>query len=54
MYIHSIYITNSSVFFQGEIGDQNVAMAIADPKKFVMKPQLEGGGMYDYCCHGLR
>ncbi|MBN3274664.1 GSHB synthetase, partial [Polyodon spathula] len=28
----------------GEEGDQTVAMAIADPDRFVLKPQREGGG----------
>ncbi|XP_058846920.1 glutathione synthetase-like isoform X3 [Acipenser ruthenus] len=29
---------------QGEEGDRTVAMAIADPDQFVLKPQREGGG----------
>ncbi|XP_069100017.1 glutathione synthetase isoform X2 [Pleurodeles waltl] len=29
---------------QGEEGDQNAAMAIASPERFVLKPQREGGG----------
>ncbi|KAJ1124786.1 hypothetical protein NDU88_003235, partial [Pleurodeles waltl] len=28
----------------GEEGDQNAAMAIASPERFVLKPQREGGG----------
>lgn len=31
--------------FQGPAGDKTVEMAIADPDRFVLKPQLEGGGI---------
>lgn len=34
----------STLSLQGPKGDQNVAMALADPDKFVLKPQREGGG----------
>lgn len=30
---------------QGEEGDRIAATAIADPDRFVLKPQREGGGM---------
>ena len=30
--------------FQGEIGDKNLESAIANPQKYVLKPQREGGG----------
>lgn len=29
---------------QGPEGDKTVQMALADPERFVLKPQLEGGG----------
>ncbi len=29
---------------QGADGDKTVQMALADPERFVLKPQLEGGG----------
>lgn len=29
---------------QGPEGDKTVQMALADPDRFVLKPQLEGGG----------
>ena len=31
-------------FAQGQEGDKTVAMAMANPEKFVLKPQREGGG----------
>jgi len=33
-----------SFFFQGPEGDKTVAMAMANPEQFVLKPQREGGG----------
>lgn len=31
---------------QGAEGDKTVQMALADPDRFVLKPQLEGGGKH--------
>lgn len=33
---------------EGEEGDKNVQMALADPERFVLKPQREGGGNNTY------
>lgn len=33
------------LLFQGPEGDKTVEMAVADPDRFVLKPQLEGGGV---------
>lgn len=35
---------------QGPEGDQAVAMALANPDKFVLKPQREGGGKMTLTC----
>ena len=43
-----IYLPSSlylgPIFFQGPEGDENMAMAVGNPEKYVLKPQLEGGG----------
>ena len=33
-----------AVLCQGADGDKTVQMALKDPDRFVLKPQLEGGG----------
>ena len=46
-------VVSSFPFFglQGPEGDRTVAMALADPEKFVLKPQREGGGKVTSAYH---
>ena len=39
-----MHIQTCLIFTQGEEGDKNAKMAIANPDRFVVKPQREGGG----------
>ena len=39
----------SVLLYQGPEGDKTVQMAIANPERFVLKPQLEGGGILKHC-----
>ena len=41
-----IYLITSSFLSQSPEGDKNSKMAMANPERYVVKPQREGGGRY--------
>jgi glutathione synthetase len=43
-YLLTFEIFLKSTFFKDEVGDKSYAAAIANPEKYVLKPQREGGG----------
>ena len=45
-----IIVSFLSSGLQGPEGDRTVAMALANPDKFVLKPQREGGGKVTSAC----
>lgn len=43
-----LILNGRTVFPQGEEGDKTVAMALANPDQYVLKPQREGGGEWSH------
>lgn len=44
IHVRTFVISVHCCYLQGPEGDKSVAMALAEPDRFVLKPQREGGG----------